>query len=602
MPPHAWSTQQPDMPPHAPAARPSNYCPIPQRLPADLHDTPLAVGLYALIGRLFLILGEAVPLSVGDVRAYDPRASESAVWRAFQRLIRCGWLQETKARGRKSRYVPTWGRCRGETRPWVVGDPTLGRPRHVHRLPLDRALLDTCMGKLTPHATRAATITRYLSEPVLSLVDVGSAALTLADIVRPTPALLALGAVRGGEARCLPPTPELLARLSQPPLALDGESALPAVSLTPVGLRRLGLAAPMGTPALSTGAQPLVFVSNASFGIPAGIPSGNSFGNSASCALAFAASEPGELPHAPPSDMITWDMSETSKTSDSPPTPHTGGGAVCSGKRNDQEPRATRQGAPIPAAPTIPDTAATRLLQTIHVHPEQQIELAHLSADTVATAIADGRARPGVRDLAGWVVHLLRAGRDYGWRMPPPAARADSAEALGAFFAQYKAEQETESHAALSDPVTIVAPPQPCASEAQLGFLSAGPSDMLPADSVQRSVGFVSASGACDDLGQEPLRAHTTPALAPAQSPGAVWAEVQTALRMRLPRADYQAVIAPATLRALADDVATIAVPRADSKARIEMQYRRAVLLALAEVLGRPVTVRVVLASPGTRR
>ena len=50
---------------------------------------------------------------------------------------------------------------------------------------------------------------------------------------------------------------------------------------------------------------------------------------------------------------------------------------------------------------SIPATPTTQLLRTINVLPEQLIELAEMPVDIVQAAIEDGKARPGVRDLAG---------------------------------------------------------------------------------------------------------------------------------------------------------------------------------------------------------
>ena len=164
--------------------QPAGYCPIPQRLLADLRDTPLAIGLYALVGRLYLVHQAPVALSRADVLRYDPALKAGAVKRAFDRLVAGGWLLEANAEGRrKQRYTPSWGRVKGAPLPWRMSEPCLGRPRHINRLPLDRALLDVCMGKLTPHATQPATIARYVTAPALSLVDVGCYA--LARLVRP---------------------------------------------------------------------------------------------------------------------------------------------------------------------------------------------------------------------------------------------------------------------------------------------------------------------------------------------------------------------------------------------------------------------------------
>src|SRR5262245_8232904 len=156
-----------------PPDQPSAYCPIPQRLITDLHDTPLAIGLYSLIARLYLVAHTPIPLSVPDIVRYDPTLSRGAILRALARLIGGGYLIEVAQPGLKTRYTPAWGRIGGAPLPWHMGQPCLGRPRHVARLRLDRRLLDICMGKLVPHLTRAAVITRYVTTPVLSLSDVG---------------------------------------------------------------------------------------------------------------------------------------------------------------------------------------------------------------------------------------------------------------------------------------------------------------------------------------------------------------------------------------------------------------------------------------------
>jgi hypothetical protein len=52
------------------------------------------------------------------------------------------------------------------------------------------------------------------------------------------------------------------------------------------------------------------------------------------------------------------------------------------------------------------------------VLPEIIIELADTPIERIEQAIAHGQARPEVHDLAGWVVKLLRAARDYGWTIP----------------------------------------------------------------------------------------------------------------------------------------------------------------------------------------
>src|SRR4051812_17323885 len=79
--------------------QPSAYCPIPQRLLTDLHDTPLAIGVYGLVARLYLVAKIPIPLSVPDVLRYDPTLSRGAVLRALARLIGGGYLIEAAQTG-----------------------------------------------------------------------------------------------------------------------------------------------------------------------------------------------------------------------------------------------------------------------------------------------------------------------------------------------------------------------------------------------------------------------------------------------------------------------------------------------------------------------
>src|SRR4051794_31232978 len=100
-------------PPGRPPDQPAAYCPVPQRLITDLHDTPLAIGLYGLIARLYLVAQTAIPLSVPDVMRYDPTLSRGAVLRALARLRAAGYITEAEQLGRKTRYTPAWGRIGG---------------------------------------------------------------------------------------------------------------------------------------------------------------------------------------------------------------------------------------------------------------------------------------------------------------------------------------------------------------------------------------------------------------------------------------------------------------------------------------------------------
>ncbi|NJO82628.1 MAG: hypothetical protein HC828_07250 [Blastochloris sp.] len=116
-----------------------NYLPIPPQLLADLRDHPRAVGVYALIARLYLIHHTPIPLSANDLCVYDPTLSYGAARRALQRLVSRGWLIETTRY--KHQYLPTWGRTRtGELRPWAIDARALGcRP-----IPLRCVLTAAC--------------------------------------------------------------------------------------------------------------------------------------------------------------------------------------------------------------------------------------------------------------------------------------------------------------------------------------------------------------------------------------------------------------------------------------------------------------------------
>ena len=82
-----------------------DYVFIPQRLIADLQANPVAIGVYALIARLFLIYQEPIPLSAADLQRYDPKLSYGAARGALQRLVVLRWL--TDQSDHKNHYTPT---------------------------------------------------------------------------------------------------------------------------------------------------------------------------------------------------------------------------------------------------------------------------------------------------------------------------------------------------------------------------------------------------------------------------------------------------------------------------------------------------------------
>jgi len=186
------------------------------------------------------------------------------------------------------------------------------------------------------------------------------------------------------------------------------------------------------------------------------------------------------------------------------------------------------------------------LLQTINVLPEQLIELAELPTATIEAAIADGRARDGIRDLAGWVVSLLRAHRDYGWKILPPAPHPDSPEALRAAFARYAVEQEAARREGIDDELPWFPAPAPA---------------------------LLNLPGALIRL----------------------WNEVQAALKAQISRAEFDAWIQRLSLLGVERGVATIMAPNPLAKAAIEDRYLGMLRDLLSMFAGEPLEVRVIL-------
>jgi hypothetical protein len=390
-------------------ASPRAYITIPARLIAELRDSPLAIGLYSLVARLYFAAHAPVPLSRGDIQRYDPTLKEGAVKRALDRLIAGGWIIE--AAGHKSRYTPSWGRARdGAPRPWRIGADYLGCPRHTFTLRLDCGILDVYMGKLTLQAQSTALIDRYVTAPLLSLRDVGAYLLILAGQEHlATPALLRWDLVRDGLALPVPHIAQVLALASQRQLEDDG-----AIEITDAGWRKLGLSAGQRSPQdHAPTAQPLFFMPPELIGslIPPSI--GALIGHDSQAEMPISAPERGTSDTVSPSPIIQRTHEESKESRDQPPTPShptTIDGGVRSRRFKKESCR----------LPELPETESAHLLRSIGVLPEVIIELANTPIGRVEEAIAHGRARPEVRDLAGWVVKLLRTARDYDWAISQP--------------------------------------------------------------------------------------------------------------------------------------------------------------------------------------
>lgn len=405
------------------SSTPDGYVLMPSRLLADLRDNQIALGIYALIGRLFLVEHTPIPLSVADVRRYDPSLSYGAVTRAFNRLVRDGWLAETAALGRKSCYLPTWGRINGVDRPWRLDIERLGQPRHISALKLDRRLLTLYIGRLDTHSLHPAIITRYPTRPVLSLVDVGAYALTQAGIPTITPMLVRLGLVRDGQTCQLPSDTKILAQISQ--LTLEEPND---IELTNRGLRRMGVTPPEDTDT----SQLLFFVPPNRIGDVFARRIGRVIGHDEERASDHSAADSGENVSDSDRTIIPGMKGTTSQQSYPPPLPtpvriSAGGGENVSRSEGENAPRDSSRtgnhGEKRLDMQQAPETETAQLLRALNVCPTVIAELASLPAAQVRAAIADGQARPGIRDLGGWVVTLVRHARDHNWTITPQQSR-----------------------------------------------------------------------------------------------------------------------------------------------------------------------------------
>jgi hypothetical protein len=195
-------------------------------------------------------------------------------------------------------------------------------------------------------------------------------------------------------------------------------------------------------------------------------------------------------------------------------------------------------------AEATPESESAQLLRAINVLPEQISELEGIPVETIQLAIRDGQARPGVRDLAGWVVKLLRTHRDHGWTVAPPAPRAETTEDLRVAFARYAAAQEAERHAGRPEDALCFAP--------------------------------------------EPARLNLPNALPK------LWNEVQAVLKAQLPRAEF-GMIQHTALVGIEQGVATILAPNQTVKATLEDCHLSVLRDLIGQHVGEAIEVRVTL-------
>ena len=397
------------------------YIAVPRTLLLDLRDSPLAVGIYALMMRLVTATKAPLLISAGDILAYDPNLKRGQILRAVNRLVAGGWLIETQQSGKKTTYLPTWGRISGVPRPWADNAHS-GRPRHVDVYKVDRRLLDVCMGKLDLHERHKAVITRYLTAPICGLSDVGVYALALAGLHMgvTTPALERLGvlATNDAEARPLPSDNDILALASQQALTAEGQT------LTIQGAAKLGVR-PLPAKSPSQAAQPLFFVPPEQFGGLIGNMIDHMIGDrdrDRSSAEAPVADETVLHSDAEGSHGLPGNLRKTEVAAPQPPTPHGGGQSSRAGRsiwknapsaRNDQD--------------VLQETESARLLRDIGVKSPALIEqFAQIPTEIVQAAIATARSRPSTRDPGAVVGRMLRDYLDRGTPIPDPVRPANA--------------------------------------------------------------------------------------------------------------------------------------------------------------------------------
>jgi hypothetical protein len=378
------------------AAGPTTYLPLPRPMVEDLRDAPAALGAYALIARLYMVTGAPVPLSPGDLQAFDPALSYGAARRALDRLADTGYALALVTAGRKTSYLPSWGTVGDSVRLWDRDAPLLGRPRHIRIVRLDDRLLDLYLGRLRPSASHQAIVERYVAAPLLGLRDVGGYAMSLAGVAWSSHALLELGLV--SHTRTALPLPE-----DRAILALASRRPQPGYpdGLTPAGQRLAGLAPQLDT---APAGQVPFFVPPGVIGEGIGEEIGGGIGgvigdSKSSRGDFFPSQRPktGQNGKSARSHGLTesTESDGTTTTQSSSPTRSGGGGVNTS--------------SPAPTPPASAVTESERQLRSLGVRADIARQLGERPTEQVARVIAQARARQGIRDLPAWVVSALRA-------------------------------------------------------------------------------------------------------------------------------------------------------------------------------------------------
>lgn len=402
------------------------YTLISKRMLSDMRDNNVAVGVYALVGRLWRISHQPVPLSAQDIALFDPSITYGAARRALSSLTGRGWLL-ADATQRKMQYTPTWGRSRrGDApQPWDETAKGFGCPRSTVCVRLDDALLDVYIGRLEPHELHTAEVERYWSEPYIGLRDVAVYVKGLQGTATSDPPLEALGLMRNGQSVPLPArTSDVLALLSQRALWTENAPTPSKAGLVRFGLMRDTAPAPADT------SQPLFFVAHTDAhligqSLPEAIPYARALTDSDERTdTAPERAKPTARPASQSAAGIIRDLRDSERSTHHPPTGGGGGRSAASatqeGERRTRSTKQTRSEqtstdheSPVP----LRDTESTRLLHALHVSPRVVARFADLDPAQVRAAIADAESREEVRDRAAWAVSLLKQHQSTGWNL-----------------------------------------------------------------------------------------------------------------------------------------------------------------------------------------
>jgi len=320
------------------------YVLVPDSLIAAFAHDPLAVGVYAAIARLCMAARDAVPVAARDLAAWmssDRDADRAAIMRRIVKLEERGWVMVTRRTATKNSLLPTWGRDQtGVERPWRFDLADSGRPSHLRGRRVPLGLFDTYLGRLEPQpGHRSALISRYFTQRLLDLTDIGIYTIGLRAEVAPSPRLRHLGLQTA--AGMLQPVDDqsLLAQANSEQLTtLEGDMVV-AVQLSAHGHARLSIALPRIAPRTVASDEHLYGSIHGSHDGSAG----RSLHPSCNSAIFPEQDGPNVIDDIPPS-LIAWDVGISHEQNNHDSTPdHTlghGGKAAATPDRSAREIRA----------------------------------------------------------------------------------------------------------------------------------------------------------------------------------------------------------------------------------------------------------------------